>query len=106
MSTTRSFVALTILWSACSGSITGSIDSNDGTGGEDSTGDDGGGGGPGGGNGGDGENLCLADAPAFVGPAPITRLTTAQYQNTLRSLFSTVTVGELLPFKEIRRAGG
>lgn len=108
MSTTRSIVALSILWSACSGSV-GSNDHPD----------------QGGGNGGQVESdrtssnnpqggqgvlnqasACTKDAPEFVGPAPIARLTSLQYQNTLRSLFPSLALGAATLPKETRRPGG
>lgn len=108
MSPTRSLVAFSVLWSACSANIGGEAEPGQGR-------DDGGNPGrSGGGQGGSdspqaglgGESACAQGAPAFVGPAPIARLTNVQYQNTLRSLFPSIGLGAATLPKETRRPGG
>lgn len=70
---------------------------------------EGGGGQGGSGQGGDGPTGgvtgACAEAGSFVGTAPIARLTTLQYRNTLRSLFPSVGLDGLLLAKESRRVG-
>ena len=82
-------------FAACTG-----VMPSDGTGGpgEGGNGGDGSGGSPSG-----GRNGACREASPFIGPAPIARLTTVQYTNTLRSLFPGVAVNGLLFSKEIAR---